>query len=189
MKRLCSLLLCTGILFSCGNKKKATQEILALRELSDLTTVEYTVTKMVKANDNKTWFKFGDRKILMSCEAQLKAGIDLSKLAADNISISGKSIRLSLPKAKLISLNLPAEKIQVEYADVGFLRNNFSTADRDALLTQAEGQIRSSVDSLGVLQTAEANATLFISNFLRKLGYEKIDIQFDKRAAPENTLR
>ncbi|MBA2762039.1 MAG: DUF4230 domain-containing protein, partial [Segetibacter sp.] len=43
--------------------------------------------KIIKANDNKTWFKAGERKILMSCEAHIKAGIDMGSINRNNIRI------------------------------------------------------------------------------------------------------
>jgi hypothetical protein len=175
------------LLPGCGKQERGPQqEILALRELSELATTEYTVTKIVRASDDKTWYKFGDRKILISCEANIKAGIDLSKIEPSDISISGKKITLQLPQAQLISVSIPPDKISVDHEEVGLFRSSFTTAERDALLAQAERQIRNSIDSLGVLQTAAANASLFISNFLRKSGYESIEIRYDKKrvAAP-----
>ena len=154
--------------------------MLALKEMSDLATVEYVVTKIIKANDDQTWYKFGDRKILMSCQATLKAGIDLSKIDQDKINISGEEISLVLPAAKLISISIKPEDIRTEYEDVGLLRSNFSVAEKDALLAQGEAQIKSSVNSLGIIQTAETNASLFVTNFLTQLGYKKISISFQK---------
>ena len=63
------------------------QQVLGLQTMSDLATAEYVVTKIIKANDNKTWYKVGNRKILMSCKASLVAGIDLSKLTEKDIHI------------------------------------------------------------------------------------------------------
>jgi hypothetical protein len=54
------------------------------------------------------------------------------------------------------------------------------------LAAQAQKQIQNSADSLGVLQTAEANAGLFVSNFLRNMGYEKVIIQFGKKPVKLN---
>jgi hypothetical protein len=166
---------------SCDHKKKIDprQQVLAVKELSDLATVEYIVTKVIKANDNKTWYKPGGRKILMSCQATLTAGIDLSKITEKDIVINDKAINLVLPHAKLISLNIRPEDIKVVYQDVSPFRSAFSSAERDALAAQGEMNIRNSVDSLGILQTAEVSATLFLNNFLRRLGYEKINIRFD----------
>jgi len=171
----------------CGNKQQLKeQEILSLREMNELVTVEYVVNKIIKANDDKTWYKIGDRKILMTCEATLKAGIDFSKINTDDIKIDEKEIVLRLPHASLFSINIKPEDIKVAYEEVGALRNNFSSQERNALAGQAQAQIQESVDSLGVLQTAETNASIFVSNFLRNLGYKKITVQFNNNTTPAN---
>ena len=61
---------------------------------------------------------------------------------------------------------------------MGAFRSSFSSAERDGLAAQAQEQIKSSADSLGVLHTAEANASLFVSNLLRNMGYEKVTVTF-----------
>lgn len=152
------------------------QSILALREMSDLVTVEYVVTKIIKANDNQTWYKAGDRKILMSCRASIKAGIDLSAIQAENINLNSEQITLQIPAAKIISLDMPAENIVVEYQDIDLFRSPFKAGERDALAAQAEAQIRSGVEAMGILQSAEDNAKQFLHNFLQQLGYNDITI-------------
>ena len=154
------------------------QEILALQKMSDLATAEYVVTKIIKANDDKTWYKAGDRKILMSCKASLLAGIDLAKITEKDIAIDGDNISLTLPHATLIYIDIKPEDVKTVYEDVSIFRTNFSSQEKDALATQAEKQIRESVDSLGILVTAETNATIFINNFLRKEGFKNINIHF-----------
>lgn len=164
---------------SCNSStKEKEQEVLALKEMSSLATVEYLVTKIIKASDNQSWYKIGDRKILMSCQASLKAGIDFSKINADKIKINGKEISLELPRAELLYLNIKPEDIKVEYEETGVFRNSYSADEKNMLMAQGEKQIKSSVDSLGILQTAETNASVFVSNFLRQLGYKKINISF-----------
>src|SRR5512139_157583 len=124
------------LLFSCKSEHKEMNEVLAFKEMSELATVEYIVTKIVKAEDNQTWYKFGDRKILMSCEASIKAGIDFSKINEGDVTIEGKSISLVLPKAHFISMNIKPEDVRVEYVETGLFRDDFTTAERDALLAQ-----------------------------------------------------
>ena len=171
------LLFC--LLASCRTTPvKQEQEILALREINELVTVEYIVNKIIKASDDKTWYKIGDRKILMTCEATLKAGIDFSAINAEHIQINNKQVTLTLPHATLFSVSIKPEDIKVAYEEIGAFRNSFTTQERDMLAAQAQKQIQDSADSLGVLQTAEANAGLFASNFLHNMGYEKVIIQF-----------
>lgn len=179
------LYLMLGAIYACNNKPAfKQQEILALREMNELVTVEYVVNKIIKAADDQTWYKIGERKILMTCEATLKAGIDFSKIGTDNINIKDKEITLTLPHATLFSLSIKPEDIKVAYEEVGAFRDNFSSQERNMLAARAQQQIQASVDSLGVLQTAETNASLFVSNFLRNLGYEKVSVQFGNTSVP-----
>ncbi|HRP55339.1 DUF4230 domain-containing protein [Agriterribacter sp.] len=165
---------------------KQEQEILALKEINELVTVEYIVNKIIKASDDKTWYKIGDRKILMTCEATLKAGIDFSSLNAEHIQVNNKQVTLTLPHASLFSVSIKPEDIKVAYEEIGAFRSSFTTQERDALAAQAQQQIEDSADSLGVLQTAEANASLFASRFLRNMGYEKVIVQFGKKPVKLN---
>ena len=54
----------------------------------------------------------------------------------------------------------------------------FTAAEREALLAQAESQIRQTVGSLGVLQTAQDTAALYLQRLLRFAGYTKVGITF-----------
>ena len=173
------ILILLFITIGCNKPPGSEKEILiSLTEMSDLATVEYTVTKIIKANDNKTWFKIGNRKILMSCEAHIKAGVDLSNISNKDFTIDGNEIKLQLPQPKVISLSIPAETIKVEFEDISLFRDAFKTFERDKLASQAEVQIRNSVDSLGILDQAKINTALFVNNLLVRLGYQKITITY-----------
>jgi hypothetical protein len=171
-------------LASCNNPQKQLeiQTENNLKSLSELGTVEYVVSKVVKADDNATWYKFGDRKILFSCKASLKAGIDLSKLSNDSIKINAnqKSISLLLPKAELLSFNMKPDDVRLVYEKTEITRFSFSNAERDMIMTQGENSIKNSVEELGILTDAENNAKMFLEAFLSQAGYSKIIINFSK---------
>jgi Protein of unknown function (DUF4230) len=174
---------------SCGKSADAGQrEIMAIREMSDLVTVEYLVTKIIKANDNKTWYKAGDRKILMSCRASIKAGIDLLAIKEENIQVDGKSISIQIPPAKLISLDMPPEDIVVEYQEIDLFRSPFKAGERDALAAQAETQIRNSTEAMGILQTANTNAKNMVTDFLKRAGYTTVNITTQGSINPKSKL-
>lgn len=173
------LLIILLFIVSCSKKEPEQKpSVLALKEMSELATVEYTVTKIIKANDNKTWYKIGDRKILMSCEANIKAGVDLSGINENSFVIDGKSVRLTLPPPKVISFSIPPDKIKVEYQDIAPLREPFKTSERDQLAKQAEAQIKNSINSLGIHEQAKANTSLLVNNILKQMGYKNITINY-----------
>ena len=187
MRLIILLLFYSFILTGChsdSEKVDKKQQVMSLQKMSNLATAEYVVTKIIKASDDKTWYKAGERKILMSCTASLVAGIDLSKLSEDDISIDGDNITINLPRAKLLYMNIKPEDIKTAYEEVSIFRTKFTSQEKNELAVQAENQIKESVQSLGILTTAETNASLFIDNFLKNLGYKKINIHFSTTPKP-----
>ena len=156
------------------------REIKAITEMKQLSLVEYRVSKIIKADDEGQWYKIGERKILLSCTAYLKAGIDLATFGPDDVDIdwTGKRVTVTIPHATLLSLDMPASEIKVEYDHVTMLRQSFSAEERNALLRQGEKQIRESVPSLGILEKADENARRFFESVFGKMGFETVDVVF-----------
>ena len=157
------------------------REIEAISQMRELSLVEYRVRKIVKADDEGEWYKIGDRKILLSCTAYLKAGIDLGGFSSGNVDINRMdgSVTVTVPHAKLLSLDMPASEIREEYDHVTMLRHSFSAEERNALLRQGEKQIRSSVPSLGILEKAEENARRFFESVFTKMGFTSVEVVFE----------
>lgn len=144
--------------------------------------MEYTVKKVIKASDVQ-WYTVGDRKILFTCTAYLKAGIDLGKLSDEDVIIdkADKAVEVTLPHAKLLSINMPAEAVVLEYSSVSFFRSSFSAEERNELLKQGEADIIADVGNMGILADAESNASGFFSAMLYQLGFEKVTVKFEDK--------
>ena len=154
-----------------------------ITSLTELGTVEYVISKIVKADDNATWYKFGDRKILFNCKAILKAGINLGSMTENDIKpdFDDKAISIILPKATLLSLNMKPEDITLVYEKTAITRSVFSNKERDAVLAQGEKDILESVPTMGILTDAEDNAKSFLESFLKQAGYTKINVEFKNK--------
>lgn len=179
------LLLAVLLALSCCNGRAAVEdtvqrEIEAITAMKQLCLVEYRVSKIVKADDDGAWYKIGDRKILLSCTAYLKAGIDLATFGPDDVDIdwTGKRVSVTIPHATLLSLDMPASEIREEYDHVTMFRQSFSAEERNALLRQGEKQIRRSVPSLGILEKADENARRFFESVFQKMGFETVEVSF-----------
>lgn len=161
-------------------EKEARRQIQEMTTGSELGTTEYTVVKIVKASDNPAW-KIGDRTILFSTTTYLKAGIDLSHFNEKKTVIDAdeKSISLTLPHAQLLSMNMPADEVKQVYQNVGLLRSNFNSLERNHILQLGEAEIRKSIGSMGILQEAERNAANQFRAALTSLGYETVNINFE----------
>lgn len=183
MKRLLlSLLAVCSLVVSCNpsQEKLTRKSIQSLSEMAELGTVEYTVKKIVKTDD-AVWWKYGKRKIIFSCTAFIKAGIDMKDFPAGNIKPNpgGKSVSITLPKARILSFNMPPEEIRQEFSMITGLRDEFTPEQKQQLLAMGEQDIRSDIPNMGILEDAEANARTFFTAMFSRLGYETIDIKFE----------
>ena len=160
--------------------QREVRDALAITSMKQLSLVEYRVSKIIKADDEGAWYKIGDRKILLSCTAYLKAGIDLATFGPDDVDIdwTGRRVTVTIPHATLLSLDMPASEIREEYDHVTMFRHSFSAEERNALLRQGEKQIRSSVPSLGILDKADENARRFFESVFQKMGFESVEVAF-----------
>jgi hypothetical protein len=171
------------LLYACEEKvpeENPINKILKIKELSDLATVEYTVTKIIKATDDSTWYKLGDRKMLMSCDAKIKAGVSLSEITDKDIVVNGTAVSLQLPAAKILYINIPPESVVEQYAEIDLLRAEFSIAEKNAFLQVAEKDVNNTVKELDILATAEKNTKTIIESWLSIAGFKNIAISFKK---------
>ena len=150
-----------------------------LKQAAELGTVEYTVKKIVKCND-KQRYTIGDRQILFSSTAYLKAGVKLDNFSEDNVVINEKDVTVTLPHAELLSFNMPAEETHTVFENYGFFRSRFSAEEQNEILQLGEKDIRDDVPNLGILHDAEQNTKDIFVALLSQMGYENINILFNE---------
>ena len=143
-------------------------DVYEVKNIGELSTIEYTVGKIIKLDDiseEYEWYeydKYGDRKILMSCKAKVKAGIDLKKIDEDDINVNGSTIEIVLPPAEITSFSMDPSMIRTEMESVTGFRPSFTQAEKNGFLKQGEAAIREDLSSTGILEDAEENAISFL---------------------------
>lgn len=157
-------------------------EVYQIRTVGTLSTTEYTLGKVVKTSDEPEWYKYGDRKILMSCKAVVKAGIDLGEIKDKDISVKGNRIEITLPAAKIVSFEMDPSQIKTEMTEVTGFRSDFSQVDKQKILQLGERAIRDDLKKLNILRDAENNAKVFVRDFYRQLGFEEIIVHGTEQA-------
>ena len=157
-----------------------------LDQTSELGVVEYKLHKVVRVSDSE-WYKIGDRKLLYSLSAYIKAGVDLREFSPDDVAVSPdrKEVTVVLPPAKILSIDIPPEEIRLEYEHVSRLRANFSPEEKSAVLQEGERQIRDMVPSLDILPRAEDGARKAIQGILYDMGYEIVNVSFARGGASQ----
>lgn len=171
---------------ACSDDKELEDSAFEIRNIGELSTTEFTVGKIIKLEDayddqNSEWYeyykKYGDRKILISCKAKVKAGIDLNEIKESDIVVKGNSIEITLPKARITSFSMDPSDIHTEMESVTGLRSNFSQEEKNDFLKQGEEQIREELITTGILEEATNNAEVFVTDFYKQLGFEKVIIK------------
>jgi len=176
-----SMLVAALALFSACDKKEDNHVSWqqTLKQAAELGTVEYTVKKIVKCND-KQRYTIGDRQILFSSTAYLKAGVKLDNFSEENVVINDKDVTVTLPHAELLSFNMPAEETHTVFENYGFFRSRFNAEEQNEILQLGEKDIRDDVPNLGILHDAEQNTKDIFVALLSQMGYENINILFNE---------
>ena len=180
------MLVAVLMLASCEKKAEESAWQQKLRQVAELGTVQYTVQKVV-SNSDETWQIFGDRKILFSFRAVIKAGIDMDKFDAESVRISEdkkektKSISLVLPQPEILSYNIQPDDVKMIYNQVSFLRTEYTNEERDAIVSKGEMELKVDRELTDmILKDARQNAAMFMEMLLRENGFSNVTITFKK---------
>lgn len=165
-------------LFSCAEKPADKVDVYEIRNIGLLSTTEYTIGKVVKLKDDKTWYKYGDRNILISCKAKVKAGVDLTAVGIEDIQADGGKVSIALPAPAILSVTMDPDQVQVELEEVNGFRLGFSQDEKNRILALGEKSIRANLSQTSILQTAAKNARIFVTDFYKQLGFDDITITF-----------
>lgn len=150
----------------------------SIRPIAELATVEYSMVVESQnedvPNDIRGWF--GEKEsVLLLVYAKVKAGFDLSALSNDDIQVSGKQVRLTLPHPKILSISVDNSQTRVVYYDKTWLvrRNiNLETKARE----MADRKLYHKALADGILEKAASYGKLFFENKLRALGFTDVQI-------------
>ncbi len=182
------ILVAALLLSSCNRQEKESAWQQRIRQVSELGTVQYTVQKVV-SNSDETWQIFGNRKILFSFKAVIKAGIDMDKFDAESVRISvdkkhkTKSISLVLPQPEVLSYNICPDDVKMIYNQVSFLRTEYTNEERNAIERKGELELKGDKELKDmILKDARQNAALFMEMLLRENGFTNVKIAFKQES-------
>ncbi len=142
-----------------------------VRSLARLETIQYTVEKVITAETGQgsLGFLFGD-KLLFIAHGVVIAGVDLDKLAPDDIRIDSEGrVYLRLPEPEIFVATLDNEQSYVYDRDTGLLTRGDRTLEA-AARKAAEDEIRKAALEDGILEQAQTNAESTLYGMLRAMG-------------------
>ncbi len=153
-------------------------QIQSIRQLSELTTVEYVEYTRVEKGDDRGWLNWvdGDR-IELFAVARIGAGVDLEQLEDDDIFADPNSgrVRISLPPSTITYVAVDNEATHVYNRETGIFTQGDPDLERSARLA-AEEVLVSSAEERGILEDAGRRAEVVVTDLLRSLGYSDIEV-------------
>jgi hypothetical protein len=151
-----------------------------VRSLARLETIQYTIEKVITAEQGQGTLGvlFGD-KLIFVAHGQVIAGVDLSKLSADDIEIKDGILFLNLPNPEIFVATLDNEKSYVYDRQTGLLTKGDINLESSARRL-AEDEIEKAAVEDGILDLARQNAENYLTRLLSDLGYPEVIIVSDK---------
>jgi hypothetical protein len=160
--------------FGSGAKMVNTVAVLQqVKTLSQLVTVQYVIEKVVVLEDVK-WY--GDNRVLLLAHGVVKAGVDLGQLKPEDVKISGKTITVRLPSARITDAYLDDKHTQVIERSTGLLR----VFDKDLEQTarqNAVDDISRAARAGGILKDADDRAQAQLTLLFRQMGFEQVELE------------
>ena len=155
------------------HQENTTTVVRQIQTLADLVTVKYVLEKVVILEDVK-WY--GENRVLLLAHGIVKAGIDLKRITADDVAISGKKISLRLPPPQITDAYLDEPRSQVIDHTTGLLRA-FDKDLEQIARQNAVDDIRRAARREGILDEADKRARLELELFLRQAGFEQVEFR------------
>ena len=147
-----------------------------VKAISELNTVEMYFQDIIDYKDVK-YFKnielpFTKKSFIFSVKAKVKAGVDLGEMTEEDIQIMDKAtVKIRLPKGKITSREILEYRA---YDEKDGLFNEVRNEDTFKALEQFHKNLEEQAIEMKIIQKAEENGRLAITQLLMALGFENI---------------
>jgi hypothetical protein len=149
--------------------------VVGWRELGYLTTAEFTAVTVTEFTRERSFAP--DEKIILKAVGKIQTGIDMSQIEDSDVEVSGTSVKIVLPRAKVTSIDLLRGETQI--IDKGlFPGEGLETAALDKARTDLEEW---AVGQGNLLDLSEKLGKIQLESFLRQLGFREIIITFKNK--------
>jgi hypothetical protein len=146
-----------------------------VQTLSQLVTVKYVMEKVVIQEDpSEIMFRrllWDNTRIILVAHGIVKAGVDFSKLQPGDLQISGRKVKIVLPRAQITDSYLDEQQTQVIEHNTSFLRD-FNKQLESSARQNALDDIRRAARTSGILKDADERARAQLTSLFHQLGFE-----------------
>lgn len=164
---------------SCEEPTQMTSDLLSqqIQDISELATVEYNYTNMGKFENQATFYgwkvPFTTKSFIISYDGKIKAGVDMTQV---EVSVSKKKIKVTVPKAKILSHEIDEKSIEV-FDETKNIFNQISITDYNQFAIDQKDKMEKSVKEKGLLEEAQKKVESTIKTFIKSLNKSSIDYE------------
>jgi hypothetical protein len=117
-----------------------------------------------------------DDKLTLLALGIVKAGVDLSRIRPEDIEVSGRTIRITVPRAALTDQYLDEKSTQVLDRQTGLLRSYDQKLEQQARQEALTAIVRAARLN-GIEREADQRAKQQLETFLKSLGYQEVEVR------------
>ena len=148
----------------------------SVQSMARLTTVEMVEYTTIEKGNDHGWLNWArEDRLAMLAVARIGAGVDLEQLSpgAFAVDIDTGAVTVQLPPAQITYVALDNAATQVFGRDTGIFTSGDPQLESDARQV-AEEVLRVAALEHGILEEAEENARVVITELLMGLGYTEV---------------
>jgi len=145
-----------------------------VQSMARLETIQYSVEKVITAEINQGVFGplFGD-KLLFVAHGYVIAGVDLSKLTVEDLTLDDNVLNVHLPEAEVFVATLNNDDSYVYDRTTGLFKKSDPDLETSARQAAEEEILRAALED-GILEQAQVNAEIFMERLFNDLGYDYV---------------
>ena len=148
-----------------------------IQRLQRLETVVYSLDTVVEGARTSPVLPdlLGGDRLLMVVHGQSVAGIDLGHLRPEDVRITGRSIRVTLPPSEVFVTTLDNQHTRVYARSTGLLVAADANLESETR-ARAQDQLQKAALGDGILDAASKNARATVTALLYGLGFQQVDV-------------
>jgi hypothetical protein len=163
-----------------------------IRGASELTTARYSLETVVPTKRERTFGNYvvGTTTLLYIAYGEVEAGVDLSSLRPEDVTVLGDTLQITLPPPRVLDQKIDVSRSKVYDYNRGFLGLGPDVAPELQDFAQREtlNKITEAACQQGILQMASDRAKLTVSQLFSTAGYSNVLVETSPPAPDACTL-
>jgi len=148
-----------------------------IQRLQRLESVKYTLEKVVTGEKQSRFLpqSLAGERLLLIVRGEVFAGVDLGKLQSSDVQVTGKHVKITLPRAEIFSTRLDNNQTRVYSRETGLLVPADPNLESE-VRAEAERQLLQAALIDGILTTAFMNARGTVMALVQALGFTDVEV-------------